>query len=1031
MQSDDKSLAQFLEAHGLQHYAELLAEHAVDLDILPSLSHEELKELGLPLGDRRKLMAAVSDLEREVAASGRAAERRHVTVLFCDVVGSTELAHRLDPEDFSDLLRTYAERTAAAITRFQGHVAKYMGDGVLAFFGFPNAHEDDAERAILAALDLLRIHRETPIMLEGGGKETLRVRIGIHTGEVVVGSFEGGPGAKDDIFGEAPNIAQRLLLAATPEEIVVSSKTRRLAGSRFEYSALEPRVLRGLAEPIKPFSVLREYVERTRFETRKSGALTPFVGRAHDIERLIEHWAAARAGSGQAVMISGPAGVGKSRLANAFFDVIRAEAKQILTVQCSPHHVGTALYPVIVWLHQETGLSSLEPGQSKSEALGAWLERHGSEADLALIASLLSVEVEDMAPPLDMTPRQRMDETLRFLTDYISGLSRAAPVLLLVEDVHWADPTTLRLVELVRASSRDLPVMMIATFRTGTEQSGISLQGAAHCRLDRLSRSEMASLVVQAAGSRDIDAKLVRAIVERSEGIPLFAEELMKAVLERHADDRGPGEALHAGEILVPDSLVDSLSARLDALPNAKYLAQVAASIGREVPQGLLRTVSGYNEARFRRALRELADAQMILAYPEDAADPLVFGHALIQDVAYNLMLRRDRRRIHARVAEVLEAGRQKGRPPLPEILARHYEACGQISKAVRNLIEAGRKAISQSANIEALQHLEHAGELVAGRTGMSEEEALRLELEIQSAIGVPLIAVKGYTSRETVRAFDRAEEIAASLGDVHSRFHALFGLWGHRWMAGHLDMSQRIAAEMLDIAQEHPMRERSILAHRCAGSSYWIAGNCEAALGHLDRVIELTRDFDTAELAGSYAVCPHVVALVLGGYGQWLSGAREAGLERLQRGHDRAYRMNHPYSKALSHSLLGGLAWLSGEADELADHAEKLKKIAEERRFPYWKHYAQTLEGALLGMRGEYRYGREMIEEAIDAYDSMGVHIHRTVQLIILSDIEWRAGRSRQSARLLDEAEALGNRTGERQWFCVLAELRAREPAD
>ncbi|THH38632.1 hypothetical protein E4Z66_03420 [Aliishimia ponticola] len=1032
MDSGANALAEFLEQHGLERYAGMLAEQAVDLEVLPQLTVDELREIGLPVGDRRKLMTAVSDLLRKRNRNGghaqaRSAERRHVTILFCDMVGSTELAHRLDPEDFSELLRGYSDRSAEAIRNFKGYVAKFMGDGVLAFFGYPKAHEDDVERAILAARDIQRIHAENPIRLEGGAPEWIKVRIGIHTGKVVVGSFKDGQGPDEDIFGEAPNVAQRLLSAAKAGEIVISPHTRQLAGSRFEYAALEPRVLRGLAESITPYRVVGENTDRTRFESRRSDVLTPFVGRVHDVERLVEHWAEARQRRGQTVLLSGPAGIGKSRLANAFFNEAHFDSKFLLTFQSSQHHTGTALYPVIARLRQEIGLTPGDEPDTQFEKLRLWMAdlRLNDGRSLALMAALLSVDIEGFVTPLDMTPRQRMEETLLLLVSLFDALSQRGAILAFFEDVHWADPTTKRLIDLLQEHCATRALLVIVTFRSDAEQGEPQLGIATHYRLDRLTNTDTSALVIEAAKPVDIPPSTIAAIVQRAQGVPLFAEELTKAVMERLARGEAPETDAQTGELLVPDSLVDSLSARLDALPEARHLAQVAAAIGREVPQGLLRQVSGYDDDRFKGALKELSDAQLIHSLPEGGSEPLVFGHALIQDVAYGLMLRKDRRRIHGRIVKVMEDGSVDGPVALPEILARHCEAARQTQKAVTYLIEAGRNAIAQSANAEALRHLKQARALVAAGDRIDPAEAARLELEIQSAIGIPLIAVEGYTSRETVRAFDRAEEIAASIGDVQSRFQALFGLWGHRWMAGHLDMSQRIAAEMLEIAEAHPTAERQILANRCAGSTQWIMGNCAPMLTYLDRVIDLTRDQNTAELASKYAVCPQVVALVLGGYEQWLDGAREAGLARLEAGRDRAYRMSHPYSQSLTHSLLGGIGWLIRDETMLEEHTTRLRRIADDRRFPYWQVYAQMLEGALLAMKGDSAAGREALELSIHAYDRMGVFIHRTVQLIMLSEVEYQDGNTRLAAGLLDEAEALGNRTGERQWFGVIDDLR------
>lgn len=1027
-------LMAFLQRHRLDRYAELLSETGIDLDSLRLLTADDLKELGLPVGDRRKLLVAVSELSAPDNGTSRAetesrpSERRHLTILFCDMVDSTTLAQRLDPEDFADVIQAYTQRTKAVIERFGGHVAKLMGDGILALFGYPTAHEDDVERAVMAALACLKVNMNAPIGTETGDPVEVQVRIGLHSGLAVVGRLDTTL-IGNDIVGDAPNFAQRLQSEAAPGEILISPQTRKLAGDRFEYEPLEPRTLKGIRERITPYRVRREITTKTRFELRSRGQLGPLVGRADEVARMLGCWTRSRSGTSEAVLITGLAGIGKSRLSSAFLEAIRTEDKDVLTFQCSPHHTGTPLYPVVARLTHELE-ALVAAGQPRMlDALSVWLGRMPTQdtRGLALLSALLSIDPEEQATTLDMTPRQQMDETLLLLVNHAIAMARQRPLLILLEDMHWADPTTLRLVRLYRQKSIGESIMLVATHRSGVEQVLPPEDFSLVIQLDRLPDAVVTNLVRTVARPRELPAETIRAIAQRGEGVPLFVEELTKSVVERLNSRELGSEDGSTHDRLIPDSLVDSLSARLDALPSAKRLAQIAAAIGREVPQDLLQRVSEFAPGRFRAALAELAQARLIQSYPETKADPLVFGHALIQDVAYQLMLRKDRREVHAKIVAVFERDYKDMCNQMPEVLARHCEECRQIEKAIRYLIDAGIKAIRRSANIEALKHLQRARQLTRGSSGIPKPKALTYELEIESVIGTPLISVEGYTSKETIRAFERAEEISVELGNDPARFHALFGLWGHRWMAGHVDLSQRLADEMLAISENDSAPERRILAHRCAGSSCWIMGDFERTRFHFGHVKALTRDMDTKELADRYAVCPRVVAEVLGGYAMWLDGSKEEGTLEVATGLARAYDMNHAYSKALSHSMTGGLKLLGGDYPGLAEQADALRAISEDRRFPYWLAYAEVFEGAVLVDQGKLEAGQEKIQKSIEIYNKMGVLIHRTMQLVLLSDIEFKKGNLPAAARRLDEAKAVGHRTGERQWFGVIEHKKAR----
>ncbi|MFD0917302.1 adenylate/guanylate cyclase domain-containing protein [Pseudahrensia aquimaris] len=1034
MSVQTKSLERILTQHGLEAYVEVLTLRGINSDNLHLITFEDLRELKISANECRRLMTAASKSAIE-ASSGHPAgelqtqptERRHLTILFCDLVDSTRLSLRLDPEELNDVIQIYAERTKTEINRFGGHVLRVMGDGVLALFGYPVAHEDDAERAVLAAIGCRTACSATPIRTESGEAIEIEVRIGLHTGLVVVGSFDPMQGV--DIVGAAPNVAQRMQSAAAPGEILISPETRKLAGDRFEYEVLEPKQLKGLSEPVTPFRVRKELNKKTRFEARSHGALAPLIGRNNEVAQLLEVWETVKGGAGRSGLISGPAGIGKSRLWNVFSEAIQTEKKNVTVFQCSPHHTGTPLYPVVTRISQEVDLLSASNGTNRHDAVSAWLQQ-GMQTDpksIALLSALLSIDTSEQAVQLDMSPRQQSEETMLLLVNYAMATAQKQPSLLLFEDIHWADPSTIRLIELYLQNCQAGALMVLSTVRSEFDYGPPPDGFDRIFNLGLLEDHEAVDLVRHVAYPHEIAAKTVQAIVERGEGIPLFIEELAKSALKSPI-----GSKIHLRDVtksnqLVPDSLVDSLSARLDALPSAKHLAQIAAAIGREVSQDLLRSVSGYSPAEFRLAVIELVEARILRSLPQQDSEPLIFGHALIQDVAYQLMLRQDRRSVHSKVVTVLERDFPAICNQFPEVLARHCEESNQIEKAVRFLLDAGTRAISRSANVEALQHLKHARDLIAQSTTIPKQRLLELELDIENTIGTPLILVEGYTSKETIRSFERAEQVAIDLGEDQARFHALFGLWGHRWMAGHIKLSQRIAKQMLVISEKELVPEREILAHRSAGSSFWITGEFDKMRRHFEVIKSLTDNMDTKHLADRYAVCPRVVAQALGGYAMCLRGENAGGHEEISCGLTRSYEMNHSYSKALSHSMMGGVKLLANDFEGLAEHCDALRSIAEERRFSYWLTYAQIFEGALDAEQGKLDEGYEKIVQSIETYDAMGVRIHRTMQLVMLSDIEVRRRKYHAATKNLDRAWAVGKRTGERQWFPMIERKRAK----
>jgi len=665
---------------GLEQYAASFRDNAIDASVLPSLTGEDLRDLGVTLvGHRRRLLDAIATLGQQpitiptappppVAAE---AERRQLTVLFCDMAGSTELAARLDPEDLRAIINAYRQAVAAVLTGFGGFVAKYMGDGILAYFGYPQAHEEDAERAVRAGLAI--VERVARLDLA----EPLAVRIGIATGLVVVGDLIGAGAAQEQaVVGETPNLAARLQGLAEPNAVVIAEATRRQIGTLFEVRDMGPQALKGFAADQLAWRVVGESGVASRFEALRSGA-TPLVGRDEEIDLLLRRWAQAKAGEGRVVLVSAEPGIGKSRLAEAVEERIAAEPHARLRYFCSPHHQDSALHPVIGQLERAAGFSRDDPASTKHQKLAALLADSPPDA-LSLVAELLSLPAIETRSDLELTPQRRKEQTFEALLGGLERLSRRQPVLMLFEDLHWMDPTSRELLDRAIARVERWPVLLVATFRPEFDPPWTGLPHVTMLALNRLGRRDGALLVAQLVGNAGLPADLIDEIVERTDGVPLFLEEVTKVVMETAAGSdsaaRGTLAMIPGARLAVPATLQASLMARLDRLgPVPKEVAQIGAAIGREFSYELLSAVAPRGEAETQAALGRLVTAGLVFQRGTPPNSEYQFKHALVQDTAYGTLLRSRRRQLHGLAGKVLEEQFPETAEKQPEILAYHF----------------------------------------------------------------------------------------------------------------------------------------------------------------------------------------------------------------------------------------------------------------------------------------------------------------------------------------------------------------------
>jgi len=704
----------WLRRIGLEQYTQTFRDNAIDLSVLPDLTDQDLEKLGVLLGHRRKLLRAIADLEAieksapAVAVAAAAppaprpqdtAERRQLTVMFCDLVGSTALSARLDPEDLRGLIGSYHRCTAELVERNGGFVAKYMGDGVLAYFGYPRAHEHDAERAVRAGLGLVEA---VPKLATAAGLP-LQVRVGISTGLVVVGDLIGAGAAQEQaVVGETPNLAARLQALAEPGAVVISSSTRRLIGALFDYRDLGTVALKGLGENVPAWQVLGASAAESRFEALRA-ATTPLVGRDEEIDLLMRRWEQAKRGDGQVVLISGEPGIGKSRIAQAIVERLSGEPHTRLRYFCSPHHQDSALYPSIAQLERAAGLRREDTDEQRLNKLEAVLAQGTNDLSEAvpLLADLLSIPTGERYPPLNLSPQKHKERTLHAQVAQLAGLAAHQPVLMVFEDVHWSDPTTRESLDLLVDRVPTLRVLMIITFRPEFTPPWIGRPHVTMLNLSRLPPRQRSELILNMTGGKALPKEIADQIIDRTDGVPLFIEELTKTVVESGILTEAGDHYTVTGSVAplaIPTSLHTSLLARLDRLAPTREVAQIGAALGRQFSHELISAVATMPQQQLDDALAQLVSAELIFrrGTPPDAE--YTFKHALVRDAAYSTLLRSRRHQIHGRIATTLENQFSEIIATQPALMAQHCADAGINEKAAGYYLKAGQQAISRSA---------------------------------------------------------------------------------------------------------------------------------------------------------------------------------------------------------------------------------------------------------------------------------------------------------------------------------------------
>ena len=1029
--SQMRDIPRWLDEIGLGQYGQAFLQNDIDFEVLPDLTESDLEKLGLSLGHRKKLLRAIAAMQTSpvaglpqstpVEAAGAPPsltmpaarpepERRQLTVMFCDLVGSTALSARLDPEEMREILRAYQNAVAGEVARFDGHVAKFMGDGALAYFGWPRAHEDDAERAVRSSLASI----EAVAGLRTATGESLAARIGIATGLVVVWDLIGeGAAQEETVVGETPNLAARLQAAAEPGAVVVGETTRRLLGDLFELDDLGPQDLKGIDRPVRAFRVVREDEAESRFDARQGGTLLPMVGRDQELALLLERWRQAVAGEGQLVLLSGEAGIGKSRITRAMRDALMAEPHLRIRWQCSPYHADSALYPVIQQFVAAAGFTDQDPTAQKLDKLETLLGRAVSNAaEVApVFAAMLSLPADGRYPPLDLTPQQLRTRTLQALVDQLLGLARRRPVLFILEDLHWVDPTTLELLQLVVDTTVGARVLTLVTTRPFTFAGFGGHSHVTRLTLNRLGREPTAAIVGRLTGGKSLPEEVMTQILAKTDGMPLFVEELTKTVLEsgllREMDEAfvltGP-----LPPMAIPASLHDSLMARLDRLAPIREVVQTAAVIGREFSHRLLSAVSPLREPELQAALGRVVEAELIhrRGVPPDAI--YAFKHALVRDAAYESLLRSTRQLLHARIMDVLE---QRFPDTPPEVIARHAEEAGAPEKAVGYWQQAGESAWHRSANAEAITHLKRCLALLA--TLPDREERVGQELTVQITLGSALIVNWGYASPEVRPTYARALELARRIGEPAQILPASYGWWVVHFIGGQHRKALEIAEEFLRLAR--PRRDAALLAAlRAVGWSSLCLGRPTVAEECCAEVEAIHDPQEHRPMGSPYGADLGATTLGFGSWAAWLLGYRDRAVERSRRGLVLARNTSHPLSLAYSLGLATGLQLMRGDADEARRYAEECIALCTKHDIRFWRAWPLIPLGWSEAEAGRLERGIALVQEGLSDLLATGASTLRPLGLTVLAELQARAGWFDEALAAVGEALTLALATGE-----------------
>jgi class 3 adenylate cyclase/predicted ATPase len=940
------------------------------------------------------------------------AERRQLTVMFCDLADSTQLSGQLDPEDLRAVLRTYQQASVSVIESLDGYVAQYLGDGLLVYFGWPQAHEDDAQRAGRAGLGIIEAMGVLNTRLTSDKGVRLAVRIGVHTGPVVVGEMGAGGRHEQLALGETPHVAARIQALAARDTVAISAATFRLVEGYFTSEDLGLYTLKGVATPMQVYRILRESGAQSRLDIVPTRGLTPLIGRDSEVAGLLDRWGQVREGLGQVILLSGDAGIGKSRLLQVLKEHVAHDTQTILECRSSPYYQNTAFYPVTeLWARtwHLTRDDTSEAKLTKLEQALAGLRLEPAEA-VPLLAPLFALQLPpERYPPLTLSPQRQRQQTLATLCTLALELAAQQPLLLIVEDLHWTDPSTLEWLTLLIEQVPTTRLCLLLTSRPEFEPPWRSRFSLTQFALSRLTRQHIETMVDRLTGGKPLPAAVVQHIVEKTDGVPLYVEEMTKAILESRILQEVNGQYELVGSfasLAIPTTLHDSLMARLDRLGAAKGIAQLGATLGRQFAYEVLQAVSHLDEAAVQHELGRLVEAELLYQRGVPPQAMYTFKHALIQDTAYQSLLRSTRQQYHQLIGQTLEERFPETAENQPELLAHHYTEAGFREQAIGYWQRAGQQVLQRSANPEAIRHLMKGLELLAS---LPETPArVQQELDLRVALGPAMMATKGWAAPEVEQNYARARALCQQVGETPHLIPVLRGLGRFYGSRGALRTAHELNLQLLKLAQRETTPLLLLEAHEALGNDLFFLGEYPTAQTHLEWAIAIADPTTQRELMLRQYVVPGVTCLAWMALTLWCLGYPAQATRRGQEALTLAESLAHPHSLALVRHLAAYLHHRRRATCEVLTQAEALMSLATAQQFPLFAAMGTFWRGWALALQGQGEEGRAQVHQGLEAALAVGQAISRTTCLVLLAEVAGHAGQVDEGLRLLAEARTV-----------------------
>jgi predicted ATPase/class 3 adenylate cyclase len=939
------------------------------------------------------------------------AERRHLTVLFCDLVGSTQLSAQLDPEDYRAVVQQYQQTCTEVIQRHDGYLAQYLGDGLLIYFGYPAAHEDDARRAVRTGLEIVEaIKGQT-------GRHALPVRIGIHTGLVVIGDIGAGSRTEQLALGETPNLAARLQGLAEPNTVLISAATQRLITEQFESQPFGSHLVKGIETRIAVYHVQSERQHASPLAGRST--LTPLVGREQEVGLLVDRWEQAKEGRGQVVLLSGEPGIGKSRLAYTLREHVANEGALLFEARCSPYHQHSAFYPLIEVLQRTLLFTRQDTDEEKVEKLGRTLALYNLQDNLPLFTALLSLPTPSLYPPLILTPQKQKEQTLQALLQLMAAQAERQVTTSVWEDLHWADPSSLEFLSLLVDQIPTTKLLLVLTFRPEFTPPWKPRSHISQLVLNRLGKKQVEVMVEEVAAGKELSPEVIEQILSKTDGVPLFIEEITKSVVESvGATDRSPLQTL-----AIPATLQEALLARLDRLSTARQLAQLGATLGREFSYELLNAVAPINETDLQAALTKLVGAEILYQRGVGEQARYFFKHALIQDTAYQSLLKSTRQQYHQQIAQALEEQFPDIKETQPELVAHHYTEAGLGAQAVTYWQQAGGRAAQQSANAEAISHLTKGLEVVAAL--LDTHERSRQELRLHMVLGPALIAAKGNAAPEVERTYARAVDLCRQVGETVQLFPVLFGLRSVYLVRGEIKTAHELGEQLFSLAENIQELGFLLEARIALGNTFFLRGDLVSAYTQFEHALKIYDPEHHRSHALMYGLDPGVFGCSRMMWILWFQGYPDQALRKTHETLALAHEIAHPFSLAVAGLHAMKLHLFRRDTRATQQQAETTISLCKERGFASFLGQAIMFPGWVLAEQGVHQEGIAQIREGLATCQATGAMLHRTFFLAFLADSYWKAALTEEGLSTVAEALALVDKTGERYYEAELYRLK------